>query len=113
MVCPQRGLVAQTVLVNLEFAWNPLSVQTGANKDVRQLLRTPIANFNQIILSDNILHLLSGLLLFNGILLHLLDLVADLCHPLRIGTPVRKRAKEVRVYVLKRQFVFSPYTLTR
>src|SRR5690606_31964035 len=84
VIGPERRLIAETILVNLQLSRDPLAVQPWTHKHFSKFERTAIANFDEIVLGNDILHLLPRLLLPNGILLHVRDLFADFRHSILV-----------------------------
>ena len=72
------GLVTQTVLVDLDLAWEALPVQRWTDEDLRQLRRPSALDLDEGVLLDDIRHLL--LLLFA-----LVDFLFEICDLLRYG----------------------------
>merc|ERR1712093_713214 len=84
MLSVKRRLISKTVLMDLNFARNTLAVHSRTNEDVVHNRGSAISDFDELVLLNNIFHLLLFLFSLDGILLHVSDLVCNILKTISI-----------------------------
>lgn len=64
--------------MNLDLAWESLSVESGSHKDFGELVRSPAFDLYQDVLLDDVRHLLLLLFPFVDLFLQICNLLRDL-----------------------------------
>ncbi|KAI7052578.1 hypothetical protein KC366_g83 [Hortaea werneckii] len=73
-------VVPETILVDLDGAAHTLTLHSRPHEDVVEPVRSPVADFDQFVLLNHILHILLLLLLAHCSFLHVRHLILDVLH---------------------------------